>query len=372
MTKICVLGAGMVGGFIAKELSRKYDIRLADRDEKVLKSSGLDDISRCDFRNPEQISSIISDADIVVGAVPGFLGFEAAKTVILNGKNYVDISFFPENPFELHNLATQNESFVAVDCGIAPGLDNMLLGFHNSEMKIKSFACYVGGLPKNPKEPFNYKAPFSPIDVIEEYTRPTRLVRNGKQITLPSLSEPEILEFKSVGMLEAFNTDGLRTLLETMNIENMAEKTLRYKGHRTNMQSLSEMGFFSDEKILLNNQWISPLEMTAAILLPQWKLKPNEEEFTVMRVVIEEDEQSKDCRQFVYDIYDEYNTKQKSSSMSRSTGYTCMAVVEGFINGQFSGSGVFAPEQLTVNKTKMDFVLNYLSDKGIQITLTTK
>src|SRR6476619_3048348 len=113
-------------------------------------------------------------------------------------------------------------------------MSNLILGLHNEEMKITCFECYVGGLPANPQPPFYYKAPFSPIDVIQEYVRPARLVEDGKVVTKPAMSDKELMQFDEVGELEAFNTDGLRSLIITMNhIRDMKEKTLRYPGHHS-------------------------------------------------------------------------------------------------------------------------------------------
>ena len=126
-------------------------------------------------------------------AVPGHLGFATLKTIIKSGKNVVDISFSNENFLELDILAKDMGVTAAVDAGLAPGIPNFLLGYHDSEMKINSFEYYVGGLPKNPEPPFFYKAPFSPVDVIEEYTRPARMMVNGIIVTKPALSEIEIM-----------------------------------------------------------------------------------------------------------------------------------------------------------------------------------
>ena len=106
---------------------------------------------------------------------------------------------------------------------------------------------------------------------------------------MPALSEPELMEFAEVGTLEAFNSDGLRSLIRTMpDIPNMIERTLRYPGHIELMRVLRETGFFSKEAILVKGQAIRPIDLTSQLLFPMWKLEQEEEEFTVMRVIIEE------------------------------------------------------------------------------------
>ena len=215
------------------------------------------------------------------------MGYKTLEAVINAGKNVVDISFFPEDVLQLDKLAKEKNVTVITDCGVAPGVSNFIIGRYNEEMKVTSFECYVGGLPKERKPPFQYKAPFSPVDVIQEYIRPARLVENGNIVTKPALSEREIMMFDEIGELEAFNTDGLRSLIFTMNnIPDMKEKTLRYPGHIDLIIALKQAGFFETTPLRINETDISPLEFTSKLLINEWKLGPEEEEFTVMKVIV--------------------------------------------------------------------------------------
>lgn len=268
MKKIIVLGAGMVGSTIASDLSKNYEVVVCDINKERLNeiSSGIRvKILQADLSDKNNLKDIVKDSDIIVGAVPGFMGFETLKTIIEAGKNVVDISFFDEDPFRLDELAKQNNVTAIVDCGVAPGLSNIILGYHSERLKIDSFECYVGGLPFERKPPFEYKAPFSPSDVIEEYTRPARIMINCKVEIKEALSEPELIETEA-GTLEAFNTDGLRSLLKTMKIMNMKEKTLRYPGHIHLMKVLRESGFFNKEQIEIKGKMISPIDVTSKLL----------------------------------------------------------------------------------------------------------
>ena len=231
---------------MALDLSQDYELHLADLDLNLLNSIKNHDnsihINQINVQNQNELSLWIAEADIVLLAVPGFLGYQSLKTIINCGKDVVDISFSPENVLTLDQLAKEKNVTAVVDAGVAPGIPNFLLGYWNSKMKINSFDYCVGGLPKNPSPPYNYKAPFSPIDVIEEYTRPARMRINSQVVTKPALSDLEIFNFSEVGKLEAFNTDGLRSLLQTMShIPNMKEKTLRYPGHAKLMQSMKKL-----------------------------------------------------------------------------------------------------------------------------------
>jgi saccharopine dehydrogenase-like NADP-dependent oxidoreductase len=244
-------------------------------------------------------------------------------------------------------------------------MSNLILGRCNEEMEVSNFECYVGGLPKIRKKPFEYKAPFSPVDVIEEYTRPARLKENGQIVTKPALSEREYMDFDEVGTLEAFNTDGLRSLLFTMpQIPNMKEKTLRYPDHVEFIIALKQAGFFDEEEIEINGTKISPLKFSSKIFFKHWKLGSEEEELTVMKVIIEG--QKKGSKQRIdYNLLDYYDNETKTSSMSRTTGYTCTAAVHLIAKGLFSNKGIFPPELVGKDKVCFDFVLDYLEERKV-------
>jgi len=249
---------------------------------------------------------------------------------------------------------------------VAPGMDNLILGHHDTEMKISRFECLVGGLPMHPEPPFLYKAPFSPIDVIEEYTRPARLQRGGKIVTLPALTERELVQFDEVGTLEAFNTDGLRSLLKTMpHIPDMAEKTLRYPGHIALIESLQQAGFFSETPVTAGGAQVRPLDITARLLIDQWRLKPDEAEFTVMRVTVEGTLADQRLR-YVWDLYDERDAMTGFSSMARTTGFTCAAAANMLLDGKFDQVGVHPPEQVGKVAACFTYALDYLAARNVR------
>ena len=348
MIKIAVLGAGMVGKAIAIDLAKNYEVTSIDISDESLKAvrdkhPGIK-ILKKDLRDHDSYPAILEPFDLIVTAVPGFMGYKTLQAVIRSKKNVVDISFFPENALDLDELAKEYNVTAIVDCGVAPGMSNLVAGYHNERMKIEKFECIVGGLPKEKIKPFEYKAPFSPIDVIEEYTRPARFIEDGKLITIPALSDAELVTLDKAGTLESFNTDGLRSLLFTMQgIPNMKEKTLRYPGHIGLMKAFIDGGFFDKEKIIYRDIQISPLEFSSAILFNQWKLGAEEEEFTIMQIKISGIENGKQ-KTIVYDLYDEYDHATKTSSMARTTGYTCTAAVNMVTNDLFKEHGVFPPE----------------------------
>ncbi len=378
-SKIIVLGSGMVGGTIAGELGKKHNVSCADINKNALgllisKTREFANIETiiADLSNPEIIKKIIAPFDLVIGAVPGFLGFKMMKAVLEAKKNIVDISFFPEDPFLLDRLAKKNKVIAATDCGVAPGMSNMIAGYHNSAMKINSFLCLVGGLPVVRHFPYEYKAPFSPIDVLEEYTRPARYIENGKTVIREALSDSEFIEFEEVGTLEAFNTDGLRTLVKTMpHIPDMKEKTMRYPKHIEYMKVLRETGFFSKDPIKINGSEIRPIDFTSKLLFPNWKLKEKEEEFTAMKVIVEGTENKKSIK-YTYSLFDRFDKKTNVTSMARTTGYTACAIAELVLSGMYKKTGINPPEFIGKEKKCFEFIMNYLKEKNVIYKLTVE
>ncbi len=370
MSKVIVLGAGMVGSAMAIDMTNKHQVTLTDKSREVLnkakqKCSDLKTL-QLDVTKKEELQNTIKQHDLVINAVPGFLGFETLKAIIEAGKNVVDIAFFPENSLELDGLARKHRVTAIVDCGVAPGMDNVILGYYNGLLKLTDFECLVGGLPKVKKWPFCYKAPFSPIDVIEEYTRPARYVENGNEIVREPLTDCEYVEFDKVGTLESFNSDGLRSIIYTMpHIPNMKEKTLRYPGHVEYVKVLKESGFFETDQMEVNGSKISPLDFTSQILFKEWKLGETEEEITVFRVTLRGTNAKGDTEEVVYSMHDEYCSKTKTSSMARTTGYTATAAANLFLEGLFTEKGVFPPELVGKHKVCFDYFMNYLKERNI-------
>jgi len=370
--RIIVFGAGRVGAAIARDLAadQSFDVTVADIDENALRRlRGVERLTtvRADLRTVEMVRRLAGAHDLVVGAVPGPMGYGMVHSAIGAGRDIVDISFFEEDPYpELDELARRHGVMVLTDCGIAPGFSNLVLGTALTELdSVESFECLVGGLPEHREPPFEYKAVFSPIDVIAEYTRPARLVENGKIVVREALSGVEEVEFEGVGRLEAFNTDGLRTLLR-LDIADMKEKTLRYPGHAAKIRLLRDAGFFSPEAMDFQGHEISPLEMTTRVLFPIWQLKEGEADLTVMRMEVQG---LRDGRKVLrkYELIDRYDRRSGTTSMARTTGYTCTAIVRLVARGDFRREGVYAPEVIGGCAGCFEAVLGDLEERGIKV-----
>jgi saccharopine dehydrogenase-like NADP-dependent oxidoreductase len=369
MKNITILGAGLIGKAIAIDLCKEYCVTSVDINTEVLgeiKESYSINTLITDLTSPQAIKKVTASADLVIGAVPGFMGFDVLETVINCRKDIVDISFFNEDPFALDELAKEHDVTAVVDCGVAPGMSNIILGYHNEKMSVDRFECYVGGLPVARTLPYEYKAPFSPIDVIAEYTRPARIMENGELIVRPALSEVELLEFEGIGTLEAFNTDGLRTLLKTMPVPNMKEKTMRYPGHARFMNALRDTGFFDENSMEVNGTSVRPIDVTVKLLFPKWKLAKNEEEFTVMRVLIEGKENDKD-KKYSYSLFDRFEINSGTSSMARTTGYTCTAVARLVLENQFTTKGICPPEYIGASEGCFERIMKHFEKRNITL-----
>ena len=345
-----------------------YKVTVVDQNAAVLKELGnVGGITtqRQDLRN-DPWEEVIKDADLVIGAAPGALGYRVMERVIRAGKNMVDISFCPENFMELDPLARASGVIVVADMGVAPGMCNAILGYHHERMEVKRYRCLVGGLPFEREWPLEYKSSWSPMDCIEEYTRPARFRVGGREVVKPALSDLESVEFEHAGTLEAWNSDGLRSLLDSFpDIPDMVEKTLRYPGTVNYLRVLRELGYFSKEEIEVGGHPVRPLDLTAELLFPRFRLNPGEGEFTVMRVIIEGKENEFD-QVYQYDLYDVYDRLTGTTSMARTTGYTCTGVAGLLLNGMLKNPGVIPPEKVAVREENFRFLLNHLNQREVE------
>ena len=364
MANIIVLGAGLVGGVMAKDLAKDHAVTSVDISQKNLQKLNNINTICADISNTETLQDIIKGYDLVVGAVPGFMGYKMMEDVIKAGKNIVDISFFPEDPFGLDKLAKEKGVIAIMDCGVAPGMGNIIFGYHDSKMQITDYECLVGGLPEKREWPYEYQAVFSPIDVIEEYIRPARYIQNSTLITKEALSDTELIEFDEIGTLESWNSDGLRSLIKTMtHVPNMIEKTLRYPGCVEYLKVLRKTGFFSYEKIEINGTMIRPIDVTSKLLFPKWEMKKGNKDFTIMRIIMKGIEKGEKVS-YQYNLLDRY--QDDTISMARTTGFTCTAVANLVVSGKYNTVGISPPEFLGGH---FEFVRSYLEKRGVKYNM---
>ena len=372
MSKIIVLGGGLVGRVIARELAREEDLRVtvadgAERTLSRLRAEGLTTMA-LDLADDAAVRRAIAEADVVVGAAPGHMGFRLLRLVIEGGKPYADIAFMSEDFLELDGLAGERGVTAVVDCGVAPGLSNLLCGRAEHEFdSIERMLVLVGGLPKNRVWPFEYRVVFSAVDVIEEYTRPARWVEHGRLVTKPALTDLELVDLPRVGTVEAFNTDGLRSLATTLHAPFMKEKTLRWPGHVEKMRMLRESGFLSQEPVDVAGTRVRPYDVTTKLLFDAWRLPEGEADLTVMRVeatgIVGGTHQT-----WTWDLYDEADPATGYHSMARTTGFPCAIVARMLARGELSRPGVQPPERLAGDDRFFETMMKELRARGVTIT----
>ena len=361
----------MVGSVMATDLAQsgEFEVTLVDLSAANLERAR----GRCpslltrqaDLSDARTITSIASEHDVVCGALASHLGLSALEAVIAAGKPYADISFMAEDALQLDEMAKAKGVTAVVDCGVAPGMSNMQAGWGYADLdRCDRIEILVGGLPRKREWPFEYKAGFAPADVIEEYTRESRIVEGGKTVLRPALSEPELMEFEGVGTLEAFNTDGLRSLADTLDVPNMIERTLRYPGHIELMRVFRETGLFSKEPIDVGGVSVRPLDVTSALLFPKWTYEDGEEDLTVMRVTCEGIKDGRPLRH-CFELLDFYSTDAQATSMSRTTALPCAIVARLLLEGGFVEPGVFAPEALGQEPGILEQVHSALRERGV-------
>lgn len=376
MHRIVVLGGGLVGRVMALDLAREKDfhVTVGDRDERVvarLEAEGLDAV-RLDLADDAAVRRAIASADVVVGSAPGHMGFRLLRLVIEAGKPYADIAFMPEDFLQLDGLARERGVTAVVDCGVAPGLSNLLCGrAEHAFDAVDRMLILVGGLPKRRVWPYEYRVVFSAVDVIEEYLRPARWVENGKLVVKPALTDVEPVALPHVGTVEAFNTDGLRSLAQTLHAPNMKEKTLRWPGHVEKMRMLRETGFLSQEPIDVGGTAVRPYDVTTKLLFDAWRLAEGEVDLTVMRVEAQ-GTLGGAPRTWTWDLYDEADPVSGFHSMARATGFPCAIVARMLARGELSRPGVQPPERLADDDRLFETMMAELRARGVTIARTER
>lgn len=372
MMNAVVLGAGMVGAEIAADLAAdpESSVTVADVSEANLaaaqaRAGGRLRTVRADLSDAGAVRGLVEGAEIVLGALASRLGLGALGAVIEAGKNYCDISFMAEDPGEFDAAAKKRGVTAVVDCGVAPGMSHLLGAHAAAELdRCERLSIYVGGLPRERRWPFQYKAAFAPGDVVEEYTRPARLVEGGREVVRDALTDPELLDFAGIGTLEAVNTDGLRSLVRTLPVPNMVEKTLRYPGHYEQMRVLRHMGLFGERPIFVGGREVVPREVAAALLFPLWTYEENEEDLTVMRIVAEGERGGRACR-IAWDLLDFYDRETRATSMSRTTAFPCAIVARLIARGRIGQRGVLTPEMLAPMPGVVETILAEHRARGV-------
>lgn len=369
MSRIVVLGAGRVGRVIARDLANEqgFEVTIADRRQDVLdnlKDSCSCKIIRENLANPELIRRMVSDFDLVIGTLPGSLGFGTLSGVVAAGKPFIDTSFMSEDPRALSKTAASTGARVLYDFGTAPGIANIIAAWSCSKMgDAIDISIMAGGLPLVRQRPWEYAAPFSVDDVLEEYIRPARVKVAGEVMIYPALSHVERIDVDGIGTLEAFNTDNLRSLLDSLECPNMAHKTLRYPGHSKRINLLKNAGLLDREPISVKGTDVAPRDMILAKLESAWALVPGMEDFTLLKVRVK----GADGKEHRWRLFDRSAPHQGTSSVARTTGFPTAIAARLILDGTIDiPAGVHPPEVLARNDKVVDLMREGLISRGIE------
>lgn len=293
MTKIVFIGIGRVG-LLALELfhhsleGSRYKVKCID----VVDKSSLTRKFNVEFikaGSPREIASLASNAELACTALPSTAAFPIVKELLTRGVNVVDVSFIREDPYLLDLDAVKKNVFYIPDAGFAPGYSNLVAGYFYRKLggKLDKLTIHVGGIPVKPVPPIGYVVTWNPLDLIEEYTRPARIIVNNELRLIDPLSVIHHITIDELGTFEGFYSDGLRTLLRNIKAKNMAEITIRHPGHLNAMRLLKTLGFFQEKPIKVDNVFIEPRKVTAKLF--EEKLSIKTKDIAILEVVAEKD-----------------------------------------------------------------------------------
>jgi saccharopine dehydrogenase-like NADP-dependent oxidoreductase len=378
MKKAVQIGAGLVGSVIANDMSQNFDVTVVDLNEKALDSIKAKNpklkTAVCSVTDEAKLTEIIKDADIVTAGVTGKFGLAMMKTVLKAGKNLSDISFMAEDFDELNGVAKEKGLTVIPDIGVAPGMSNFLMGRGAALLDdVENATIFVGGIPHKLVPPFNYQITWSAADVIEEYTRPARYVKDFKPVVIEAMGDLDLREFPGVGPLETFITDGLRSLVKNIKAKNMQERTLRWPGHVEQMRLLRSMGLFGLEKRKIGGVEAIPRDIACDLLFPLWKMEPakGDRDLTIMRVEVD-GYKDRDFVTYTWDLCDKFDERTMVNSMGRCTGFTCSIFAQAIAKGLITTHGALASENLAGSDELYDFVIEEQAKRGIIYTESVK
>lgn len=376
--KVVQIGGGLVGQLIVADMMKDFDVTVVDMNEGVLreierKYPGVK-TAVASATDPARIGPVLEGADIVTAGVPGRFGFEMMKTVIGLGKNLVDISFMAEDFEDLDEMAKERGVTVIPDMGVAPGMSNFLMGRGAALLEeVEDARIFVGGIPTRPVPPFNYQVTWSPKDCIEEFIRPVTIVNEFRKEVVEATSGLFLRDFPGVGTLEAFYTDGLRSLAKNIKARNLGEMTLRWPGHVEQMRLLRSMGLFDGIPRKLGGKEVIPVDVAADLLFPMWKMDPEkgDRDLTVMEVEVRGFKGSDEVTHSWY-LLDYFDEKTWNTSMSRCTGCSCSIFARAVAKGLVKNKGVLPAEKLAADGALYAYVIEEQKKRGIRYVESEK
>jgi lysine 6-dehydrogenase len=358
--RMLVLGAGLQGSACAYDLLqnpevsqvRLADVRFDHLPEFLKPLSGPRLIpTTLDVRDREAVLAVMRESDAVMSAIPYYFNLALAECAVEAGVHFCDLGGNTEIVFqqkELADRAVAKGITIVPDCGVAPGMVNILAEYGIRQLDtVESVRIYVGGLPQEPEPPLNYQVVYSLEGVLDYYTTRSWVLRSGQRTQVTALSEREPIEFPPpVGTLEAFHTaGGLSTMAFRYEgkIPEMEYKTLRYPGHAEIMETIRELGLLDLEPVEVKGVMVSPRDLFVTVVGPKLT-KPKGKDLLALRVVVRGTKGGRPAgRRF--DLVDRYDEKHGISAMMRTTGYSLSITGQMQARGEVRPPGVWTPDE---------------------------
>ncbi len=359
--KFLVLGAGLQGGAAAWSLLQHEAVKrvtLADRETGTLppflrsrSDARLHEVT-LDARDQEALKALMTGHDAVLCALPYYFNEPVTHAAIAAGRHACDLGGNTEivvQQKERNDEATRRGVSIIPDCGLAPGMVNILAaeGIRRLD-RPRSVKIYVGGLPRNPEPPLNYQIVYSLEGALDYYSTPSWILRGGKAIRVEALSEVESLEFPApIGTLEAFHTGGGISTLPfgfEGRIDVMEYKTLRYPGHAAIMRPIRDLGLISNLPVKLNGRPVVPRDLFIAVVEPKL-LKPDSPDVVVLRVIVSGERAGRETA-IDFELIDYADEARGITAMMRTTGFSLALTALMQVNGTITTPGVHTPDQV--------------------------
>jgi lysine 6-dehydrogenase len=376
--KMLVLGAGLQGSACAYDLLqhddvtevRLADIRIGELQPFLAPLSGHRLIpTPLDVRDAEAVSALMRESDAVMSALPYYFNYDMAVCAVDAGVHFCDLGGNTDIVFQqktLHDRARAEGASIIPDCGLAPGMVNILAEHGIRQLdSVDAVRIYVGGLPQHPEPPLNYQIVYSLEGVLDYYTTLSWVLRGGKRTRVKALSEREPVQFPSpLGTLEAFHTaGGLSTMAFRYEgrVPTMEYKTLRYPGHAAIMESIRELGLLNLEPVDVKGHHVVPRDVFIATVGPRLK-KPHGRDLVALRVVVE-GKKGGTAKRLAWELLDYFDEQHGISAMERTTGYSLAITGMMQVRKQVAGAGVLTPDEAMPPELYID----ELRKRGINI-----
>jgi lysine 6-dehydrogenase len=377
--RMLVMGAGLQGSACAYDLLQNESIK-----EVVLADQRVDSLppflSRyredprlrvvtLDARSGEDVRAVMEGASACMNALPYYFNLEIATAAVQLGVHYSDLGGNTAIVFQqlqLDEKARARDISVVPDCGLAPGMVNILAAAGVAELEdAHTVRIRVGGLPQDPQPPLNYQIVYSLHGVLDYYTTTSWVLRDGEPEQVDALTELEDVEFpEPVGTLEAFHTaGGLSTMPWTYQgkLRTMEYKTLRYPGHAQAMRTIRDLGLLDLEPVNVKGQSVVPRDLFMACAEPRLR-RPEAKDLVALRV---EAEGTRDGRphRVVYDLLDFHDEAAGVTAMERTTGYSLSITGQLQAQRRVNSLGVLTPD-LAI---PADLYIEELRRRGVDI-----